>query len=657
MDILKSVHHCLHYLPHAGVLSSILVITVLLILGKQSLFPFACTLLLPTIVISLLFIWKRNDISLTSHTLSSTSLNSRRLMKIYGIIFCITIVYLLIVASRDGVYLFLLILLYSLAIAQVFLKDSNCFVIILELLFASLLHILTLQFCHYHYYAGGDSLVHNMYSQSIVTLGSINSELLSTYGDFAMLHITNAIASILSSMSIEAAHCISIGIPLLFISIFVFLISRNLVSSKRIAVLSVFFYLMVPIVLSYVSSASPRSLATAAFVIILYFFLKKEMHRNSIAMVFCVAILALYMILAHHAQLPLHFVVMFVLAMTYFIYNKEFSKTQKQTLILFYSIPILYYLFTYLGNMVGILKTNFFGVIASDEVSITTTTEVQSAYFGINNLLILSVSVLLLIAILLGLFYITDSRNASRKTVILWPITLFLFAVFIPGVTSAFPIFAMMEQIGRLQIILAPIFAVVMAIGLLVLGSMISKNFKYKRLPIGVMVTFCILLVIASPIISNSADSSIFEETALYSGVNAFSESEVSSFSFVEKNVESKSRIYSDFAATRHFTTADKMQFIGKTYYLFPTGTLELFTEPSYSVRENGYLLFREQHYLNNGSMTLFPYDPKKPEKSSDARNKAEGLKYDDIEYQNYLRNTHHLSSIYDSPSTEIYIT
>lgn len=350
--------------------------------------------------------------------------------------------------------------------------------------------------------------------------------------------------------------------------------------------------------------------------------------------------------MVHHAQLILLFAVMFVLIVTYYIYFHNFSRMQKGILIIFYSIPILYYLFTYIISLVKILKTNFFGILGSTDI--TDTAEITSTTFGIAQILTLSVSVLLIIVILMGLYYLMLPQNLRTKSVILWPITLLLFAVFIPGVADTFTIISMMEQIGRLQIVLAPIFAVVMAIGCLVLGYFIFNKCQSSKAVAIIMIVFCILMIIASPIISNSRDSDLFLGTELGNSKTYFTESEIAMFDYVEMNVSPGSGIHTDYAATRYFTTSQKMQSVGKPYYTFPAGTLELFTDDSSVLNQNSYLIFREDDYLTRGfSVTMYG--------GNNVGKDATFLKYDNNDYARIVKNMYPLSAIYSMGNAAIF--
>lgn len=441
---LSLVHRWLEYLPHAAIVSSFLVLLGLWFLGKTDIFPYALTLLIPVMGVSLLYIWKSKGLFSNSTPPEWFSIKQSTLMKLYGIVYCIMIIYLLLVSTRDAVYILLFVLLYSLAISQVLLKKYNGFAVVIQIILTALLHILTMHFTYFYFSLGGDVLVHNLYSESIVTNGYINGDIFGVYESFAMLHISNSLSSILSSLSIDTAHPIFVSIPVLLTSIFVYLISKSLTPSKRIAVFSVFFYLMVPIVLRYTTTASPRTLSTVAFMMILFLFLRRKENNDRVNLMFliCTAILTTYMILAHHAQLILFFGVMFIVAVSYLLYYRSFSKTQRNILIIFFSIPILYYLFTYLGNLIGILKTNFFGVLFSTDI--TETADVQSVSFGVENILTLSISVLMLTVILFGLYYITNRNNKWKHIYILWPLILVFFALFTPGVADAFPIISSM---------------------------------------------------------------------------------------------------------------------------------------------------------------------------------------------------------------------
>ena len=645
---LALIHKILQYIPLLGIAASILVIVMLIALGKWQLMQYALVLLIPLMLVSIWFYTKKSSIKGDLSTLESyctLDLSQRPFIKIYTIILAVMIIWLTISSSRDALFLALLVLMYGISVIQIFLKKFNEKPIIIQLMITSLIFVLTKQFCYYYFAGGGDCLVHSVMAFSIVDNGYINVELFGGYANYALMHVSIAFTSILTTLPINYAHWIAISIPLLLGSVFIYYISFYLTSSKRISILSVFLYLMIPIVLYYIPNAAPRTLATLAFVILLYIFLKNADNYLIPIWITC-GIMTIYMVMVHHAQLILLFAVMTMLIITYYFYFHNFSRVQKGILIIFYSIPILYYLFTYIISLVGILKKNFFGVLTSTDI--TDTAEVTSTTFGIAQILTLSVGVLLLIIIILGMYYLMLPQNLRTKSVILWPITLLLFAVFIPGVADAFTMISMMEQIGRLQIVLAPIFAVVMAIGCLVLGFFIFNKFQSSKAVAIIMIVFCILMIIASPIISNSRDSDLFLGTELGSSKTYFTESEISMFGYVEKNVLSGSGIHSDYATTRYFTASQKMQSIGTPYYTFPAGTLELFTDDSTVLNQNSYLIFREDEYLTRGFLiTLYG--------GNNVGKDVKSLTYDENDYVRILKNMYPLSAIYSMGNAAIF--
>ena len=487
------------------------------------------------------------------------------------------------------------------------------------------------------------------------------------------MHISVAISSLISSLSPYMSLWTAVSIPLGITAIFIYYLAYSLTDSKRVALLSLFFYLVTPITLDYFPSAAPRTLATASFVIILYLSISRRDEKEIVRTWLLGFIFMIYMYLVHHAQLILIYTVFFILFISTIFLQKKMSISQKGLVALICLIPVILlpYLVPWLKKLVGIVESNVFGTIDStlntepenqtpgiieptpgiieptpgviSFVEKLLTTEVQSQTFDIFNVINLSPAILMLIVILFGLFFLVHPINQKARISILWPISLLLFAVFIPGVADAFTIIAHMEQIGRLQIVLAPIFAIVMAIGCLVLGY-ICCNKSHQKIGTTVVIVFCILLVLASPILSNSRDSDVFEaldNPKLGQSVNYFTEQEIYAFQHIETTVQPGSGILSDYAATRYFTTSKVAADVGRPHYTFPSGTLETFTENDYNIGDGRYFVFRENTYVDRGfTVTLYG--------GNNVGKAATSLKYDEKEFQNFHENTYPLNGIYD---------
>ncbi|MDD3906758.1 MAG: hypothetical protein PHF34_00945 [Bacteroidales bacterium] len=621
---------------------------LLAVSGNWLLLSFAVMLLIPVIIVSIIFLWKKQSLQkslseLAEDCLFDSNIRAETFCKIYAILLLLTLSWILFANSRDWLFLLLIVLMYGVSIVQLFSKTLNSRWVVAQLTLTTLIVTLTKQFCYY-YYNNGDSMVHAHMAYGIIETGGLSfGSLLGDYANFALSHIMIVATSLMSGLPAISALCVSGTIPIIIGGIFVYYIANYFIKSERIAALAVLLYFLTPIVIEYAWKASPRTLSTLAFIMILYFLFQRK-EWNSWILCLCAGIMALYMIMVHHAQLPLLMLSMTTLVVSYWVYFRKFSKNQVGVLILFYAVPLIYYLYTYLGSLLGILDKRFFSLFG--EIGITESADFASSAISLTTYLNLSVGIFMVTLILFGIYFILLPQNIQQKTIILWPLALLLFPVFLPGVTASSAFLSSMEQIGRLQIVLSPLFAIVMSAGCVIMISLFGKNSSQRKYAVIFAVIFLLLFVIASPVIYNSKDSSFFKDTDL-SVKSSFDNSEVAMFTWVSDFVIYGSNIYSDYIVTRYYPAYEKYHSVGLPYYSFPAGVQTLFTNESIQLQE-GYLLYRENEFVNRGlTTTLYG--------GNNAGFDTEHIKYDAYTENSFSNNTQRYDVIYDLNLSKIY--
>ena len=646
-SILLFIHKLLQYVPHLGILLSILLMVLLAVSGSWLLLSYAVMLLIPVIIVSVIFLRKKQSLQkslpeLAEECLFDFNIRAETFCKIYAILLLLTLSWILFANSRDWLFLLLIVLMYGVSIVQLFSKTLKSRWIVAQLTLTSLIVVLTKQFCYYYYYNTGDSIVHALYAFTYIQSGGIPAtDLISGYAEFFLFHIESAITALLTGVAPISATYIAAAIPIIIGVVFVYYIALSLTKSERTAAIGSLCYLLTPVVFNYAFRSAPRTMATLAFLIILYLFLQRKEWSSWIVWG-CTALFALYMIMVHHAQLPLIIAVMTGIILSYWIYFRKFTKNQIGIMILFYLIPFIYYLYTYLGTMVGILNRQFFGVFGS--VDFTETTEVVSETVRPIVYMNMSAGIFMLVTILFGIFYLIQPQNIHKKAIIFLPLTLLLFPIFLPGVAETSALLSSMEQIGRIQIVLAPVFAVVMGIGSVILLNLINTMTKSRKTAAIFLIIFLLLFVISSVIIYNSKDSTPFHNTEL-SEKNYFNEDEIAMYMNINTYIPPASEIYSEFSVSRYFPTSANYQYMGLTYYTFPLGMRTLFTsEPEYQA--DTYMIYREHEYLSRGLSIKIG----KGAYSS----KTERVYFDDESNTYFQKNTLNFESVYDNGASKL---
>lgn len=647
--IITYIYKLLQYVPHLGIILSILLMVLLAVSGNWLLLSYAVMLLIPVIIVSIIFLRKKHSLQkslpeLAEDCLFDFNIRAETFCKIYAILLLLTLSWLLFADSRDWIFLVLIVLMYGVSIVQLFSKTLKSRWVVAQLTITSLIFVLTKQFCYYYYYNTGDSIVHARYTFAYIWgEGMPASDLIGGYSEFVQFHIESALTALLTGVAPISATYIAAALPIIIGVVFVYYIALSLTKSERTSAIASLCYLLTPVVFDYAYRSAPRTMATLAFLIILYLFLQRK-EWASWKVWSCTSLFALYMIMVHHAQLPLIMAVMTGIILSYWIYFRKFSKNQIGIMILFYLIPFIYYIYTYLGNIVRILNKQFFGVLSS--VELTATSEIVStssnttAYFNILSALFM------LIIILFGIYYLIQPQNLQKKAIIFLPLTLVLFPIFLPGVAIASALLSSMEQMTRFQIVLAPIFAVIMGIGCVVMLSLIKTMTRSRKTAVIFLVIFLLLFMISSPVIYNGKDSTPFQNTEL-SEKSYFNEDEIAMYTNINEYLPTGSNIYSEHSVSRYFPTTASYQYMDMAYYTFPLGMRTLFTvEPEYQA--DTYVIFREDEYLSRSLDILIG-------KGADA-SIIERVYFDEESYEYFQKNTLSSETVYDNGASILFL-
>ena len=589
---------------------------------------------------------------LCSEVYLSEKISLQRLLKIFGIIFCTAFVWVLTTDTRDAIFLLFIIALYSLIVLQIFTKKSGKHfipLILLELMAVFALQVFSTLFTHAYYYGSTDVPVHLNLIQTIVVSGHVES-ILGLYTNYCLFHIDSVIASLLSNLDTYTTLYLT-ATPLIIVStVFIYHIAKYFTKSSQLSLLASFFYLMIPVIIQYVVYPMPRMHSTVAFIIILYgmFRWNKEFKISHLLLVLFVM---LYMVLVHHAQLIPVALMMTGIFVFLFIYRYRFTLLQKLTLGFFYLVSAIGLLVGPYGApwiskviaekiLPGITsistvilstpETNtpqisvpstptlqsdvFEEVIDSSDSSgsIFTQTSVAESFdawnqilvgeFGIGSWFSLISSAMLLIFILFGVYYLLSPKLLGRKIAVFGMFGLVLTLVFTPYVMEVVEMWLSVDlELDRLRLVMSPVYAVIMAVGCLVIANLLSSQKPgSSNKGIAVVTLLCVALVVASPVLAESRDSTVFDGWMI-ADTNYFTESEIATLDVFEVYVPAGSSIYCDQRVTRYIPYSQKYLNYGMTYFSFVNEGDRLYSEILDKPQEGWYSIVRELRYVNSG--------------------------------------------------------
>ena len=309
------------------------------------------------------------------------------------------------------------------------------------------------------------------------------------------------------------------------------------------------------------------------------------------------------MILVHHAQLILIVLVFTGILGLYFIYHHRITASQVVFTVLFYFVSLFGimrgpYNFSWVMDY---LTKQFSNIPLPDwfpvaPVSAASPSSLQSigglsavppsSFDIVTNLGNLGgawinavVSAVFILVLLPGVIALLSPKIIDKKIAMLGMAGLVLAIVFIPGVMDLFEMFISGDlELDRVRLVLSPIFAVIMAVGAVVIGNLWNKKHTGKFNGAVVTVILCMLLVVTSPLILESRDSPVFAGTQ-FGEVHFFTEQELASFDIVENYLPLSSSVYTDYDTSRYFAAGKAFEKYGYPYYSFRNGADKLYSE------------------------------------------------------------------------------
>ena len=553
-----------------------------------------------------------------STTISTNTIH--RYLKIYVIVFVLTVASLICFQEQNQVFFLLVFLLYSVSVFQIFSKTGfNAKHVVIQLFLTSLLVTGAQLICHPYFYGVDDIFPHTRWASGILETGAtLSSDFGGQYTYYPLLHIGIAVTTMLSGIDIYLSPYIVMLIPVLTSVIFVYYIARYFTKSNRIAAAASFFYLMIPVVLRYATSTMTFVIATFGFLLIVYILSKitNGQRITNLMWVIVSTIITLYMTFVHHATVVVVFAGMFILLLSSIIYGKKLNKPLIITTVIFFVIQGVYFARHYLSNIISIVFSrldNANPIINPSETPSTILPETPSTILPetpgttttlvetVDELLIHNTGVfpslisylvlgLLTGIVLIGIYYIGKQNDATKRYSVLLPFLMIFLPVFVWG---------MIELLGinyegfRFRLMIAPFYAIALGIGCFVVYETLSKNNRRKLISKAVVCTFCLGLVVCSPLYMTSTDASLYSNTE-NEEVNYFTDNDLVLLQYVETYIPSESKIMSDHIIYRYYSST----------------SASVYGVPDYRIQDTIYRLYMGDYESDESiKYTLFRYN------------------------------------------------
>lgn len=634
-------------MPHLSIVAVLIVASGLLLLGEIYLLFKAAIILVPLLIISIILIWNKKTIWNTPLSVAenlSFNIYHKQLCLFYAITFTATYLQAIWNQEFNGLFLLLIVILYGITIVQIFSKHTNSTAILIELILTTLLFSYVQVFSFALSFPSTDVLAHSQHVEAmLISSSTLPADLSGAYFFFRLYHIYIACGSLLSGLSVHVSAYL-FHIPFTIVgSLFVYCIARHLTKSQRVSELSAFSFLMIPAVLDFAVSIMPSVFAVIAFLAILYLFFMDENHMHPAIRLFLGGVFTFYMTLVHHMTLPLSFFFMAVIIISALFYKHNFSKIQRGIVILFYTIPILYFMYTYLSSVLSSLTIRLF---SPEEAGMQNTVVSITESFDITFWVNVSESAVMLVLLYCMIYYFSRKTDERKYPVLVLLPTIVLFLIFfLPGIADISSQVVHMFQIVRWRFILAPIFAVGLGIGICVLLNMIYKKSKKQNFALVLSISLCILLVVASPVLGQGRDNTVFDESFLDVSPFHFDSHDLSMYEMISLSIPYGSEICTDGRSYLYFSRNSGMSSYNLPYYGRTIGMESLFSELQENT-DHPYIVFRRYLYLDDFLHVFTGW--------GDGNEKI--LHYDENELINFTHNTYEYNIFYENGYSSIYI-
>lgn len=530
-SFMKLMHKIMHYIPHVLIILSILSWIIIALTSEY--YALRSLLIFIPLILTCIFLIVKKNLRLDNNKYI-LNINSNNLTKVVFIFISLQFITSLLVGFTSPLFLVLTVAVYIVIFFQILAKAPISGVVLAEIFITTLILILSQQLGVALWYGDGDLIGHYTCGAHIAEMGEVSQEFYADYVDgvwkeygiFCLYHILISIGILLFGL-VPNVSLYLVSITAILISLFfVYRLTRYFFNSSQAALLAALFYSIMPCMLTAFLTPAPRVMVSAAFLIVLYiaFTLYPRYKKES-----CIILLILlcYMALVHHAQHLFILATLSLLILGVILYYWGDIRRRILPLIVVAFISLITLLIGYGGTLTSILKDRLFKYIPTDDTPIqmitsnptTRTTISQTVSDGSEVILssepntlfqtliyVLPVSIMMVFC-LIGIYYAVTKALHVKKIGILIPFLLVLFIPFLPGLLDINIIISKSLQLYRLRTLIAPIFAIVLGVGL----NLFLTNFKVREGYISKYLTLVltILMIVGFVTVSGLNDNNI----------------------------------------------------------------------------------------------------------------------------------------------------
>ena len=667
---LHAIHNILFYTPHILVILSIVSWIVVSYVNSDYSLK-SLIIFIPLIVTSIILILNKQ---LSYSSSQYTHILDKKLFTIFILALLFTQVILsFTIGYSHPVFLIVTSITYIFIFLQSISKGTNATLVLCEIILATAVMIFAQLFGVALWMGDTDLISHYEWASSIVSSGFLPSNVMGAYATFCLYHILIALTSLLCGLASDASLYIISTIAIVGSIPFVYWIALSLFKSQSISLLSALFYALMPVLSSAYLMPAPRAMASVAFIIVLYI-LVRLYPKHRISSLIVLVIVSCYIALVHHAQLLYIILVSSLLIFGGLLYFYRRFLKSFLPIIICAGISLISLLIGYGGAVKSILQTRLFnqldnillpsapvtpapvpsapvppsssylsgdtmaGDISGALSEVITSQDLVALFSSFISMLPV---IIMMVFCLVGIYYaVTSTTIHIRRYSFLIPLLLILFMFFVNGVVDLFPLFTDSFQIYRLRILIAPLFAIIMAVGCLVLFN-ISKTRKGLSSISSILTIILSVLFIVGSVSSyglNSNDGGLDDILPSSSyDLQYFHEWDISLMNNIPQIIPENQNIYSATRITSYMSRVDSVR--GLYPYEISSGRpiSDLFTTKNATINVENYVIFPHSEYLDDG--INMPYKVKNNELVLNIVKEDDGFSKGIFERNNYSYN------------------
>ncbi len=559
---------------------------------------------------------------------------------VFLLLYILTVLVFLITPVDSRWALLLVLLQYGVIFVQIGSARVQPTVVLLEVMLILALTIFSKTLLPALYFGGTDIVPHNYMSMVTYLSGHVIPSELGTYTYFPLYHVFVALSAHVLGLDTQVSHFITTGLIFSSTVLFLYYLAHRVFQNKQIALLVVLAYAMNADVVYYGTYMVTRTMAYVGFLILLYLLHaigdqntddRRVVVRPTTWRTFAV-VMVIFILLTHQVSIPM-VIALLCLLFVIGLLVQERNPVDMAFLVVPISLLASYWLFVAYPFIESLFPR---AQALSQNLAFT---EVVSLGWGF--LLNQIDSLAIIFFALIGSIYLIWKQQ-PKYSVVFGILGVMSIALNVPGLSNMLFQFTTVLCIDRFGLLLLPMLAVAMGVGIYILIRSLS-TVKMSPGWIGK------IMIIALVALYGIGSLGFIEDKPGYSRYY-FNQDEVIGFDYVLEKVPSGSDLHGDYYTLRFFA---RKKITGSEELKLPYYTNHILGNELKITEEEGYIILASDQ-LRHGGLLLGEPEAVKEQKFDPEQVRQPYLPTEE-NIQNMTRRLSAEDKIYTNSGVDIY--